>query len=59
MQNFQSNQTDNLKVDSYLVDKCNKKVWLKPAVVEISKFSILTGTAAFKGEGAFPSTVPS
>ncbi|MGL6267530.1 MAG: hypothetical protein ACRC2O_06370 [Chitinophagaceae bacterium] len=59
MENFQSNQTINLKVDSYSEDKIDKKVWMKPVVLEISKFSILTGSAAFKGEGAWPSTVPS
>lgn len=60
MENFQSNQTENLKSDSFLVNKSNKKAWLMPIVVEISKFSILTGPNATKNdELGFPTTFPS
>lgn len=60
MENFQSNQSDNLKGERYLVQKSNKKAWLMPDVVEISKFSILNGPNASKNdELTFITTLPS
>lgn len=60
MENCQSNQKDLSRGCGYLVEDKNKKAWLMPVVVEISKFSILTGPNTSKGdEGGFPSTFPS
>lgn len=60
MENFQSNQMDNLKGAAYIIEKSNKKAWLVPVIVEISKFSILNSTLALiKDEGPFPSNTPS
>ena len=59
MENLRSAQLGITNDAKSSVEAENKKIWSKPNVTEISKFSILAGPSTGKDETGFPSYLPS
>lgn len=59
MENLRSAQLGKINDVKFSALAENKKVWTKPNITEISKFTILTGTGIGKGEFGFPTYSPS
>jgi hypothetical protein len=59
MENLRSVQLEVINEVKTSAKAENKKVWTKPNVTEISKFSILAGPSIGKDEAGFPSYLPS